>query len=399
LGENLIGPWERGNHLLFSSAGQAQFFDSQASDAHDRGLPVRIAVDFQSTQGHKTGIGSAAAGLVAAMRAQNSGIEFLCYTRPSPKDLSVPGRILWESFEIPLRALRDKVDAIYSPGFAPAILSPKPQIVTVHDVIGLAYPSNQKGASRFYWSRWLPAALGRARRLVASSESTRRDIERFLKIPENKISVVPLHVSSFFRKLNDKGRITAVLEKYGLGSGPFFISVGTLEPRKNLINLLRACESLRGQNRLDFDLVIAGKPGTAQKELVSFIKERGLQSRVKILGYASDEELAGLYNAAMGLVCLSLYEGFGLTVLEGMSCGISGVVSKRSSLPEVAGDAAILVDPENTDEIAEALNTYASDATLRRRLGEAALQRSREFSAEKTAQSMIEIFKQELGKP
>ena len=358
---------------------------------------MKIAVDFESTQGQRTGIGSFAANLFAAIQKEQSGLEFIFYEKKSSRaGLNSLGRITWESVEIPMRVLKDRPRVVYSPGFSPAYRCAARRVVTVHDLIGLAYPANQKSFSYLYWSRWLPFTLKRAHRLIASSESTRRDIRRFLKISEAQVPLVPLACSKLFIKRDEKKRPGEVCLKYNL-TGPFMISVGTLEPRKNLIKLLEAYARLKKRGKNGFSLLIVGKPGAAEDRLRAFISENHLDGSVKIAGYASEEDLACLYNAAMGYVNVSLYEGFGLSVLEAMSCGLSGVVSNRSSLPEVSGDTAISVNPENTDEIAEALWNFTSDGRLRQSLSEAAYLRSKAFSAEKMARAMINIFKKEAA--
>ena len=357
---------------------------------------MKIAVDYQSAAGRKTGIGVAAENLVTEMRRQAPGIDWLLYSSGKP-DLDTPSRIYWESFELPRRTRRDRPSLLYTPGFAPPKWGNVPSVVTVHDLIGMAFPQNQRSAARFYWSFWLPSAIRRARRIVASSESTRRDIERFLKVPGEQVDVVPLGVERGFRKLEDRSRIQETLKRLDIRQ-PYFISVSTLEPRKNHLRLLEAYELLKQRKKNDFSLVIVGKPGGAEKALEAFVREKGLEPFVRFIGYARQDDVIHLCNAAWGYVMISLYEGFGLPVLEAMSCGLSGVCSNRSSLPEVAGSSALLVDPENVEAIAEALEHYAANRALRATLCEAAYERSKKFSTARCAVKMIEIFKDEAKK-
>jgi glycosyltransferase involved in cell wall biosynthesis len=357
---------------------------------------VKIAVDYQSAAGKKTGIGVAAENLVTELRLQAKDVDWILY-QSGQKELNTPGRIWWESVEIPRRTRRDKPDMLYSPGFAPPMKGNVPSVVTVHDLIGMALPSNQKPASRFYWSTWLPAAIRRARRVVASSESTRGDIERFLGIPQKQVRVVPLGVDASFRKLEQSSQAAAILERLEVRQ-PYFISVSTLEPRKNHIRLLEAYKKLKAIGRAPFSLVIVGKPGCAEEALHTFVKVNGLEQDVRFLGYARQEELVALYNASLGYVMISLYEGFGLPVLEAMSCGKSGVCGERTSLPEVAGDTGILVDPDDAESIAAALDKLASDAGYRQKMEAAAHARSKKFSNAECARQMIEVFRNEVQK-
>lgn len=358
---------------------------------------VKFAVDFQSASGRPTGIGMFAANLLASIAAADPSIELVRYSS-GKSDLRVPERIWWESVEIPRRLLRDRPALLYSPGFAPPFFSSVPRVVTVHDLIGMVYAGNQGGWGRVYWSKWLPAALKRAERIVASSESTRRDIRRFLGIPEERVEVVPLAANPCFRKNDDRSTIDPVLERYGLRSRPYFLTVGSLEPRKNLPRLIEAYGLLQRAGRDTFDLVLAGKPAGGDRELDRLIRDSRLGGRVRRLGYVDDADLAALYNASLGYACVSLYEGFGLPPLEAMSCGKSGVCSDRSSLPEVTGDTALAVDPENVGQIADALSAYAADPGLRTRLERAAHERAGTFSSARMAGKMIEIFREVAGR-
>jgi glycosyltransferase involved in cell wall biosynthesis len=357
---------------------------------------MKIAVDYQSAAGKKTGIGVAAENLVTELRLQAKDVDWILY-QSGQKELNAPGRIWWESVEIPRRTRRDKPDMLYSPGFAPPMKGNVLSVVTVHDLIGMALPSNQKPASRFYWSTWLPAAIRGARRVVASSESTRLDIERFLRIPAKNVRVVPLGVDTAFRKLEQKSQAAAILERFEIQE-PYFISVSTLEPRKNHISLLKAYHQLKKMRKAPFSLVIVGKPGGAETALHAFVKDNGLERHVRFLGYTRQEELVALYNASLGYVMISLYEGFGLPVLEAMSCGKTGVCGIRTSLPEVAGDTGLLADPEDIEAIAAALDKLASDAGYRQQMEASAHERSKMFSNAECARQMIEVFRNEVQK-
>jgi len=352
---------------------------------------MRIAVDYQSAAGRKTGIGNVTTNLFAALAREKHDLEFLFYSS-GRDDLNTPRRIWWESVQVPLKTMRDRPDLVYVPGFAPAIASTARQVVLVHDLIGLAFASNQTGAARFYWSRWLPFTLRRAHRLVANSETTRRDMERFLHVSSSRIRVIPFAVDNCFRKLTSGDTMRALLDRLGLGTRPFMIAVGTLEPRKNHKRLIDAYGLLMSAGDPGFDLAIVGKDAGMQAELFEQIKGKRLEDRIKLLGFVTNEDLVGLYNASLGFALPSLYEGFGLPALEAMSCGKSGVVSDRSSLPEVVGDAAILVDPEDPAAIAEGLKTFASDAPLRRRLEVSAVLRAKGHTSSAMARAMVEVF-------
>ncbi len=349
---------------------------------------MRIGIDESSLIQHRTGIGSFAYSFLPVLKEAPSGHTFFSY-RPLGSELNTPRRIAWESWTLPREAEKDKVEALYSPGFSPPPWGRFKKVVTVHDLIGLIYPGNVGRAARFYWTAWLPHNVRRADVLAASSESTRRDIEKFLRIPASKVSVVPLAANPAYKKISDPGPIKVLLDGYGIKT-PYLLAVGTLEPRKNSLRVAQAFKKISAKT--DVQLVYAGKDAGMGSALKRFVDESGLRSRVRILGYVPDDALVQLYNGALGYVMISLYEGFGLPVLEAMSTGLSGIVSNVSSLPEVTGDTALKVDPENTDEIAASILEFAANDSLRRRMAEAAHARSQKFSYEKTAIAMMNIF-------
>lgn len=354
---------------------------------------MRIAVDYQSVFGSPTGIGVFARGLIEEARRSYPGIEWLLYAPKARHDLNTPERIIWESASIPVQSFLDKADLVYSPGFAPAILPVKRAVVTVHDIIGVFFQGNQAAVSSFYWRHWLPAALKRSTKLVASSASTQRDLERRLGIPGEHIPIVPLFAHARFQKLSNNSTIKQVLEYYSLDR-PFFICTGTLEPRKNLIRLLEAYEIVKRRGRPEFGVAIVGKGAAGEGTVRRYVMEKGLSSDIRLLGYVPDDDLVALYNGSLGFVNVSLYEGFGLPALEAMCCGKSGVCSDRTSLPEVVGDSALSVDPMNVNEIALAMDTFFSDTQLRDELSKKAHARSSLFSSDKTVNSMVRIFKE-----
>ena len=349
---------------------------------------MKVAVDFQSTQGQRTGIGVSAHYLVQEIRRLAPEIDFFLFTsKKSSKDLRTFGRIFWESVRIPLRTFKKEPDLVYSPGFAPALFNFVPRVVTVHDLIGMVYPKNLPWGARFYWSFWLPLCVKRARTVVASSESTRRDIERLLGIPPKKIPVVPLAAAPVCERLPNEE-----IEQKGIDA-PFFLSVSTLEPRKNIAGLIRAFAAFKKKASSPCQLFIAGKCGGESEKVKKIACDLGLEREIRWLGYVPDEELVFYTNASLGYVCVSFYEGFGLPVLEAMKCGKSGICSNVSSLPEIVQQTGLYVDPANEADIAEKMHIFYTDKELRDRLSRAALERAAFFNWTRAAQLMIEIFK------
>ncbi len=354
---------------------------------------MKIGIDASSLIAQKTGIGSFASHLLEELDFSPNGIDFVRLSPAQRSDMNTPKRLFWESYALPQLAKKARVDALYSPGFSPPPAGKFKRIVTVHDVIGLLFPQNVGLASRFYWTYWLPRNLKKAHKLIASSECTKRDIVRLLGMSPERIDVVPLAVRDTFRVLKNLSAIEAVKQKYGL-KNRYLMSVGSLEPRKNYLRLVQAFDRIRPSHP-DLSLLIIGKPAGAEEALQKLIAVKNLQGAVKWLGYVPEEDMISLYGGALGYVIISLYEGFGLPALEAMNCGLAGVAADNSSLPEVTGGTALLVPPKDEDAIEQAIRTLVGDESLRQKMAAAALSRSAQFSIQKTAARMIEIFKKE----
>lgn len=343
---------------------------------------MRLAVDYQSVLGQKTGIGVSTFHVIEAIERLRPEWTLLKYSTGHNNHLGALQRIYWESFQLPRLILKDKPQFLFSPGFSNPRWSSVPTILTVHDIIGLIYPNNQPLGSRFYWSYWQPSCIQKADLIIASSQSTKNDLIQRLHIAEKKINVIPLGVH-----LPNKEQIPARDRLREL----YFLSVGTLETRKNHLQLLQAFHMYLKKGG-HAQLIIVGKDGGEQKNIEAMISELSLQNHVLLKGYVEEQELIELYQKALALVNVSLYEGFGLPVLEAMKWGVSGILSNVSSLPEVGGEAALYVNPQMAHEITEALLIFEQDDALRSRLETSALNHVRHFSWQKTGEAMIQLF-------
>jgi glycosyltransferase involved in cell wall biosynthesis len=261
-------------------------------------------------------------------------------------------------------------------------------IVTIHDVCWKRYPNTMRALSYAADAVFMPLALSRADVIVAVSRATAEDIAYYWPAVQSRIRVVPLGVNEEWFSIPNAGSRS---EK-ALGHGRFFLSVGTIEPRKNLGRVLKAYASLALRNKLFPSLVIVGKKGWKSDSPLVMARELGVADRVCWLQSADDDQLKQLYRQAVALVFPSLYEGFGLPVLEAMAAGTPVITSNCASLPEVAGDAALLVDPLRLDQIREAMQALASDDLLRARLGSRGRERAKQFSWDSTASQMLEVF-------
>ena len=350
---------------------------------------MRIALDTQSTLGRKTGIGLYTANLLRALRRVAPQHEYLELAWGGTEELRTDRRLYWQQVGLPRRARAAGAELLHVTGFDAPLWHPCPVVLTVHDLIGLLYPQNLPPVARLYWSRWLPHSVRWATRIIADSEHTRRDLVRHLGIAPERIAVAYLGVDAAFHPLEDGPALEAVRARHELPEANL-LYVGTLEPRKGLDTLLSAYHLLVAD--FPHHLVIAGKKGWYTEALYRQVQELGLSQRVHFAGYVPDEELPALYNLANAFVFPSRYEGFGLPVLEAMACGVPVVCSQAASLPEVVGDAGVLVPVDDPAALAGALRRVLADRGLAGELRARGLERARRFSWEETARRTVEVY-------
>lgn len=348
---------------------------------------MRVAIDTQSTLGRKTGIGQYTLRLAAAMRSAAPEHEFVELNLGRDIVMRTDRRLRWQQIQLPRRARRAGAALLHVPGFDGPVHSAIPVVLTVHDLIGMLFPQNFPPVSRLYWSQWLPFTVRFARRIIADSECTRRDIVRLMHIPAERIQVIPLGVDSRFEPQGSEA-IRKARKHFGL-QAEYILYVGTLEPRKGVDTLIDAF--VRMDEGHTHELVIAGKKGWYWEAVLNRIGPEAA-ARVRVLEYVPDEILPALYAGATAFALASRYEGFGLPVLEAMACGTPVVCANSSSLPEVAGDAARLVPADNPAALASALQEVMNDRTLADSLRHKGVERAREFTWEKTARATIGIY-------
>ena len=264
-------------------------------------------------------------------------------------------------------------------------------VLTLHDLIFRFDPGAHLPLNRIYLNIMMPRFLRAADAIVAVSDCSRRDAMRLYGTPAEKIHVIPEGVDARF-KLTSQQQIDRVRAKYHLPER-FILSVGTIEPRKNLPILFEVLTLRREQELASWPLVIAGKPGWLYEPILARVTELGLQDHVQLTGYFPDDDLPALYNAATLLAMPSRYEGFGLPVLEAMACGTPVVCSNTSSLPEVAGEAALLASPDDASAWAQAIARVMSDDALRSQLRQRGLDQAARFSWEQAARRTAELYR------
>jgi glycosyltransferase involved in cell wall biosynthesis len=286
-------------------------------------------------------------------------------------------------------ASRERVDGLHVQYTAPRGYR-GPLVVTVHDLGFLHVPESFPLALRVALRVLVPWSMARASRIITDSEFSRRDILARYAIRPEKIAVIPLGADARFHP-RESGEILSVLGRYGLRPG-FFFSLGRLNRRKNLERLLQAYARVRTGGRLEAPLVVGGKLDYGVREIFRRAQMSGEASGVRLAGLIADEDLPAFYGAAACFVYPSLFEGFGLPVLEAMACGTPVVASNRTALPELVGDAGLSVDPESVEALAQAMTRILADTDLSADLRRRGLARSRQFSWRETAERTLAVY-------
>lgn len=271
-------------------------------------------------------------------------------------------------------------------------------IITIHDMAYEYFPEALTDKALDYLKTHLPEVAQKADCLIADSEATKLDVVKHLNVAEEKVKVIYLGVDDKFKPINDSALLEKVRAHYRLPR-KFILYVGTIEPRKNIQGLIKAYARLCEEDAFYHDLVIAGWMGWKSEGLTDLIKGLGIEHRLHFTGYIDENDLPALYNLTDLFAFPSFFEGFGLPVLEAMACGVPVVTSNVSSLPEVAGDAAVLVNPHSVDEIAGGMNRLLTDNDLRKSCSEKGIARSRLFTWEKCARETLAVFEEVMSLP
>jgi glycosyltransferase involved in cell wall biosynthesis len=267
------------------------------------------------------------------------------------------------------------------------------KVVTIHDLIWLFYPETADPFSRCMYWLFAERSARQADRIIADSQSTARDLQRVFEVPESKIEVIHLGVGPAYRPQDPRAAAEQVANKYGV-SKDYVLTVGTLVPHKNLIALVEAMRILRERGKLSFQLLVVGAKGWKNAKLLEAVHCSGLAGEdIRFLGFVPEEDLPVLYSGASSFVFPSLYEGFGLPLVEAMACGVPIVASNMSSIPEVVGDAALLVPPTQPEAFAEAIFRVRSDKDLRRTMIEKGLCRAACFRWDKAARQLLQCMR------
>lgn len=370
---------------------------------------MKIALNALQVRGAKSGVGHYIACLLEALLEIDPTHRYLVLANPynyfnyqfrSPNyQLEVWGsraraktlRLLYEYAFLPSALKRRKVDLFHGPSNLLPLRKVAPYVLTIHDMSYFVDPKRYTRMKVRYWHAVTFRSARLADCIITDSAYSKHDIVKYLDYPSEKIRVIPMAAHRRFRPIRNQEALEEFRNRYGL-THPYILSVGTLEPGKNLVRVVRAFARLRSKGAGDFHLLLVGDKGWLYHDIFAEVQRCGLQEQVRALGHIPDDDLPLAYNCAELFVFPSLNEGFGLPILEAMACGVPVVTSDCSALPEVAGDAACLVDPYDEAAIAEGMESVLADESKRKGLIERGLSRSAMFSWERTARETLEVY-------
>ena len=346
---------------------------------------MRIILDGMPLASPLTGVGHYTAELARnlALVAPSDSFTFV-----SPHG---PLKRRWWSLGLPLYLLQNQFDLFHGTNYDVPLWSRRPTVVTIHDLSKLLIPDAHVPPLKWI-GRWRPSLMAKiASKIITPSNSIKTDVCEGFGIDPEKVVVTPEAPRPVFKRREDP----EVLKRLGINRD-FILFVGTIEPRKNLRNLVTAYHRLLRSTSLSPMLVIAGGKGWLMDNFPSFIKEKGLEDRVCLTGYLNDEDLCSLYSSCRVFVYPSLYEGFGLPPLEAMACGAPVITSRDPALMETVGSAARLIDPEDVDDIARAMTEILRDEQVRDHYAELGKTHVKKFSWEQTALKTLEVYRELL---
>lgn len=304
-------------------------------------------------------------------------------------------KILWAHLYLPHAISKHKIDIFHETTFVAPLFKKCPVVLTIYDLAYLYLPFCFACRQRLYFKSLISQSIRQSDLIIAISENTKKDIINNFSVSPNKIRVIYGGVDEIFRPMVDKKEIEKIKKIYKIKKD-FVLAVSLISPRKNIIRLIKAFKLLRNQKKINIQLVIVGRNGWLYRDVFREAVSSGLEDDIIFCGHIPKKHLLFLYNAASVFAYPSLYEGFGLPILEAMASGCPVVSSNTSSMPEVCGDAALLADPKNVEELSELLYKLFSDESLKNNLIEKGLGRVKEFSWEKTAKETLIAYNEAI---
>jgi glycosyltransferase involved in cell wall biosynthesis len=373
---------------------------------------VRIAIDASSVPAQPAGAGVYAIELVRALAERGRHDGYALFTAGSWADAMLRGRgdwriervgaasgvrrLAWEQMRLPGMLDALGIDVLHSTHHTlPLFRVGCKRVVTIHDVTFFRIPGRYPPARRLYMQTLTRLAARVADAIIVPSQAVRDDVVLFLNVTEKRVSTVYEAAGDHYRPV-EREEADAIAQRYGIDA-PFVLSVGSLEPGKNRRRVFCAMRRLRDDG-LDYRLVVVGQKAWKYEAEIALVDELGMRDRIIFPGYVGQDDLPALYGAATAFVFPSLYEGFGLPVIEAMACGTPVLTSNISATAEVAGDAALLVDPLSVDSIADGLRRLMTDVDLRADLSKRGLLRAAEFSWRRAADETHDVYAKVAGK-
>lgn len=372
---------------------------------------MKIGINARYLQNRQTGIENYLLNLLLNLiriDRQNEYLLFLGSHRPVPPVVSNLGfkfdipamptdsqlfKLLWAHFYLSRSLTKNRVDVFHEPSFIAPFAKKCPTVITIYDLAFLHVPDCYTWRTKLYLEGLLAKSIRKADAIITISESSKKDILEKFPAAAGKIKVVYGAVGDNFQPLHDDQMLERVKAKYGIRKD-FILNVSLITPRKNLNRLIRAFKSLRENKKTDCQLVIVGAKGWLYEDIFREVSRLGLEGEVVFCNYVAHDELLCLYTSALLFAYPSLYEGFGLPILEAMACDCPVVSADVSSMPEVCGQAALLVDPYDTEGLAAAMLKLISDLALRGQLIELGREQIKKFLWKKSAEQTLEVYKQ-----
>ena len=371
---------------------------------------MRIAIDATIVRSQNTGTGFYIINLITGLLNANTDNEFIIFgdkdiidklVHVNKKNLSIENvkfksrisRVFWQLFVLSFKLKKMQINILHSTNYiTPLFKFNLKVLVTIHDLTFFLFPEKFTITKRLFFKIMVPVFIKRADEIIAASENTKKDILKFFKIPSQKVAVTFESYPAYYNSDINKSDSMLVLNKYGIIKS-YFLFVGMIEPRKNILSILKAFIEL--DEELEEDLVIVGKKGWYYSEIEQFmgnIKDKKLKNKIIFTGFVSEMDLVSLYQNATIFLYPSFYEGFGIPPLEAMVCGVPVITSNTSSLPEVVGDAAIKINPYDYLELKEAIKMLKNNPQKRAEMSEKGKEQSKKFSMDKFAENTINVY-------
>lgn len=369
---------------------------------------MRVAFDGRVINGRKSGVGVYAESLLDALM----GIDLESFYNivshhkfdfRSKNFSSVTTKVsieshpvgdIWEQFYLPSFLKDKKIDIMHSPTFhIPFLSGGFKKVVTIHDLVSFRSPRTQPMQFALYSRLMIRLAVNSVHGIIVPSRTVKSELIGLLNVRPELLHVIPEAPREIFMPAKEAAK-AAAKKKYALPD-KFILSVGSIEPRKNISSLIKAFSELRSRGEIDHSLVICGAKGwlNEYERILKMIGDSGVRDAVIFTDYVPDEDLPAIYSLADLFVYPSLYEGFGLPPIEASACGCPVIASNCSAIPEVVGDAGVLIDPLDINGLARAILNVIKDGSMRGRLKELGFKRARQFSWERTARETLDIYK------